>query len=193
MSWRMVALVCALAGMHCAVAAETPPAALTKTKSSLYPEAVRARVRANVAGRAWAGAVRDDLVKAARPWREMSDDALWALIFGPTIERSWMVWSNGHCPACGQDVPMYTWKIAAMERPWKVQCPHCSEIFPKNDFAAYYQSGLDAQGIFRPENADRSLLFNTEHPDAEDPLRLFGVDDGSGYVEGGKRWRFIGA
>ncbi len=193
MSWRMVALVCALAGMHCAVAAETPPAAFTKTKSSLYPEAVRARVRANVAGRAWAGAVRDDLVEAARPWREMSDDALWALMFGPTIERSWMVWSNGHCPACGRDVPMYTWKIAAMERPWKVQCPHCSGIFPKNDFAAYYQSGLDAQGIFRPENADRSLLFNTEHPDAEDPLHLFGVDDGSGYVEGEKRWRFIGA
>src|SRR5205085_4281702 len=35
-------------------------------------------------------------------------------------------------------------------------------------------------------------LFNVEHPDAKDPLHLFGVDDGEGYVgEAGHRWRFI--
>ena len=36
------------------------------------------------------------------------------------------------------------------------------------------------------------MLFNADHPDASDPLHRFGVDDGEGCVEDGKRWRFIG-
>lgn len=123
----------------------------------------------------------------------MSDDELWSLMFGATIKRSWMVWSNGHCPSCKRDVPMYTWKMDALAKPWKTQCPHCNELFPKNDFGAYYRSGLDAKGVFDPAKADRALLFNAEHPDPGDPLRGFGVDDGEGYVDGDKRWRFIGA
>jgi hypothetical protein len=54
-------------------------------------------------------------------------------------------------------------------------------------------SGLDRRGVFDPGKADRSLLFNTDHPDQADPLHKFGVDDGEGYAEGGLRWRFIGA
>lgn len=188
----VIILGCIFMALQCGAAAESP-AAHVKTQSALYPADVRGQARANASAHAWAAAVRDDLTTAAQPWRDMSDDALWALMFSPTIERSWMVWSNGQCPACGQDVPMYTWKMSALERPWKVQCPHCGEFFPKNDFGAFYESGLDAQRIFRPEKADRALLFNTEHPDAADPLRLFGVDDGDGYAEGEKRWRFIGA
>lgn len=88
---------------------------------------------------------------------------------------------------------MYTWQIDALAHPWQVRCPHCREFFPKNDFAAYHRSGLDEQGVFDPGRADGALLFNEEHPEESDPLRGFGVDDGEGYVEGGKRWRFIGA
>ena len=47
--------------------------------------------------------------------------------------------------------------------------------------------------MFDPQRANRSLLFHAEHPDPSDPLHRFGVDDGEGYVEGGKRWRFISA
>ena len=50
---------------------------------------------------------------------------------------------------------------------------------------------MNRESSSRP--ADRSLLFNVEHPHPTDPLRGFGVDDGEGYVEGEKRWRFIGA
>jgi len=77
--------------------------------------------------------------------------------------------------------------------PYKVQCPHCDETFPKNDFYKFYLSGLDEYGVFDPQKADRSLLFNVDHPDFDDPLNKFGVDDGEGYVEDDKRWRFIGA
>jgi len=142
---------------------------------------------------AWAAAIKDDIVERAEPWLAYSDDELWNLMFGPAISRSWMVWSDGYCPACKNDVRMYSWKMDALNTPWKVKCPHCGELFPKNDFHAYYRSGLDIHGVFDPALADRSLLYNTEHPDKDDPLHMFGVDDGEGYVEGEKRWRFIGA
>lgn len=174
---------------HAADAASTTP---PKTSSSLFPAELVANARANAAKFDWAKEVRDRIVKAAEPFKKYSDDDLWDMMFGATIERSWMVWSNGHCPACGKGVPMYNWKIDAVRRPWKLRCPHCKELFPKNDFYAFYKSGLDEHGVFDPKRADRKLLFNTEHPDADDPKHLFGVDDGTGYVDGKKRWRFIG-
>lgn len=167
--------------------------AAAKQRSILYPPELTEAARSNAATYPWAARARQGIVEAARPWMSMSDDQLWDLMFGSTITRSWMVWSNGVCPACGEDVPMYNWEIDAIERPWKVRCPHCGEVFPKNDFHAFYLSGLDEHGVFDPERADRSLLFNVEHPDPEDPLHGFGVDDGEGYVDGDRRWRFIGA
>ncbi len=124
---------------------------------------------------------------------ELSDDHLWGLMFGNTIRRSWQVWSDGYCPACLKPVPMYEWIADALNQPWKMQCPQCKELFPKNDFLKFYRSGLNAQGLFEPQRADRSLLFNAEHPEPSDPLHRFGVDDGEGYVADGKRWRFINA
>lgn len=164
-----------------------------KAASSFYPPDAVARARRNVREHAWAAAARDAIVAAAEPWRRMADGELWRLVFGNTIRRSWMVWSNGHCPSCREPVPMYAWIADALERPWKMRCPRCGELFPKNDFGRFYASGLDGRGIFDPARADRSLLFNAEHPDLADPLRGFGVDDGEGYVEGEKRWRFVGA
>ncbi|MGQ9650519.1 MAG: heparinase II/III domain-containing protein [Phycisphaerae bacterium] len=175
-----------------AASAETRPFSSAKQGSTLYPPGVVRQIRNNVAKDPWAAGVRDSLIQAAKPWMDKSDDELWSLMFGPGITRSWMVWSNGHCPACGQGVPMYNWRCDALNRPWKTQCPHCQEFFPKNDFLRFFKSGLDKKGVFDPARADRSLLFNTEHPDPADPKHKFGVDDGEGYVEGDKRWRFAG-
>ncbi|MBM3878725.1 MAG: hypothetical protein FJ387_03260 [Verrucomicrobia bacterium] len=163
-----------------------------KQASAFFPPEVVARAQANCRQHDWAATARERLVAAAAPWLERSDDDLWGLMFGPTIRRSWMVWSNGHCPACRKPVPMYEWRIDALAQPWKVQCPQCQELFPKNDFAALYRSGLDDHGVFDPTRADRQLLFNLEHPQPSDPQHQFGVDDGEGYVAGGQRWRFVG-
>ncbi len=131
------------------------------------------------------------MIERTRPWMVQTWDELWESVFGPGITRSWMVWSDGHCPSCGVSVPMYHWKIDPFGDPWKLRCPHCRELFPKNDFEAFYRSGIDSSGFFRPERADRSLLISL---DPEYPGRDgFGVDDGEGYVEGKDRWRFIGA
>ncbi|MDH7603220.1 MAG: heparinase II/III family protein [Armatimonadota bacterium] len=179
--------------LYVSVAEAASDAAQPKTSSALFPENLISRARENAAKYQWAADIQKRIVAAAQPWMKYSDDELWSMMFGSTIKRAWQVFSSGYCPACKKDVPMYTWVVRALERPWKVQCPHCKELFPKNDFFKYYKSGLDEHGVFDPKRADRSLLYNAEHPDPSDPLHKFGVDDGEGYVEGDKRWRFIGA
>jgi hypothetical protein len=164
-----------------------------KQHSAFYPPGLMEQAKANARKYPWAARIAERVIEAAQPWMKLSDDQLWELMFGCTITRSHHVWSSGFCPSCQRPVPMYDWEIEAFERPWKVRCPRCRELFPKNDFYKYYRSGLDEQGVFDPRRADRALLFNTEHPEAQDPLHGFGVDDGEGYVEGGNRWRFIGA
>jgi len=165
----------------------------SKTAGAFYPSSLVQIGRKNAEKYPWAAKMRDMAVESARPWMAMSDEQLWSLMFGNTITRSWMVWSNGFCPGCKEGVPMYNWEIDALGRPWKVRCPHCGEDFPTNDFEKFYRSGLDSSGVFDPGRADRSLLFNIERSDPNDPLHRFGVDDGEGYVEDKNRWRFIGA
>ena len=79
-----------------------------------------------------------------------------------------------------QDRKLFLFSCTLSNRYSTVQCPHCHELFPKNDFEKFYRSGLDAHGVFDTTRADRSLLYNTEHPDPKDPLHAFGVDDGEG-------------
>jgi hypothetical protein len=135
----------------------------------------------------------NEIIERVGPWMKYSYDQLWEMMFGNTIKRSWMVWSDGYCPSCKKGVPMYDWQMDPLNKPWIVTCPHCHEDFPKNDFGKFYKSGINENGIFDPSKADRSLLFNTEHPDPLDPLHGFGIDDGEGWSADGHRWRFIGA
>jgi hypothetical protein len=191
---QITVAIAILSCLACALSTDMQAADLpAKTAGVLFPKELVGKVKANTAKHVWAAALRDRIVQAAEPWKKLSDDELWAQMFSPGITRSWMVWSNGFCPACKSGVEMYTWQMDPIKMPWKVRCPHCKETFPKNDFRKFYLSGLDEKGIFDPKRADRSLLFNTDHPDPADPLHSFGVDDGEGYTEGDKRWRFIGA
>lgn len=168
--------------------------ASTEIKGSVFfpPELIVAS-KSNAVNNTWVAGMQKVIVNYPTPWMKYSDDQLWEMMFGNTIKRSWMVWSNGYCPACNKNVPMYNWEADPLAHPWKMRCPHCKEYFPKNDFYAFYKSGLDAHGIFDPKRADRSLLFNSDHPNPRDPLHMFGVDDGDGYIDGNNRWRFIGA
>jgi hypothetical protein len=164
-----------------------------KQHSAFYPLAVTANIRANLKRDPNGKAFLTNAIRDAAFWKNKTDDELRDLVFSPGITRSWMVWSDGYCPSCKKPVRMYDWKIEAQKHPWKLHCPSCGEVFPKNDFYAYYQSGLDEKGWFSQKSANRSLLFNIEHPDVKDPLHMFGVDDGEGFVADGHRWRFIGA
>ena len=171
-----------------------PVARSAGRQSRFFPPDLVERLRENVERDGWVRSAAESARRAAEPWLRMSYDELWSLMFGPTLPRSWMVWSDGHCPSCGGPVRMYDWRVDAVARPWKLECPRCSMLFPTNDFGAFHRSGLDGRGVFDPALADRSLLFNVDHPDPADPLRGFGVDDGTGYRDAdGRRWRFIPA
>ena len=61
-----------------------------KTASVFFPARLIARAKTNAAKFKWAGDIRDKVVAKANPWLKMSDDKLWHLMFGPTIQRSWM-------------------------------------------------------------------------------------------------------
>ena len=92
------------------------------------------------------------------------------------------------CPNCGSAIyasskgaRIFAWIYSVEGHPWKVQCPHCGELFPTNDFGAFYASAIDPQsGLFEPTRGNRSLLYHAKHPDPSDPKHLEGVDDGSG-------------
>ncbi len=167
--------------------------AWAKEAGVFFPASMVEKARANMTSDPWASEQRRLIVQGAEPWVKMSDEELWGLMFGPTIHRAWHVLSDGVCPSCKQNVVMYDWIVNALNHPWKMRCPRCRELFPKNDFGKFYRSGLDEHGIFDPARADRSLLFNTEHPDPNDPLYTFGIDDGTGFVRDGRKWQFIGA
>ncbi|MEZ5278521.1 MAG: heparinase II/III family protein [Opitutaceae bacterium] len=162
-----------------------------KKSSVFFPPELVERARRNCERFPWAADIRDAVIARAEPWLGYSWDELWESVFGPGITRSWMVWSHGFCPACSNPVTMYNWEIDPFRHPWKVCCPHCREFFPKNDFQQFYRSGMDRAGWFRPELADRNLLVPSEEGSSGPPG--FGIDDGEGYVDGGHRWRFIGA
>ena len=133
-----------------------------------------------------------EALEAAEPYLSRSDDELWSLMFGPALPRAWLVsYDGGPCLTCHRPITIYGWLTDPFGAPWKVICPHCGDRYPKNDFAAYHRSGLNEQAVFDPARADRSLLFNADHPDPADPLCAFGVDDGRGFQTGDRLYRFI--
>jgi len=187
-SWSVVLMLMVLE----ARAAEKPGEPIRKRSSVFYPAGLVDNAKKNAAKHAWAKRWQMEIVNRARPWVKLTDSELWDLMFGPTLPRSWDVCSIGSCPTCQNPVLEFSWHPDVVVYPWKMRCPICKDLYPKNDFLAYYRSGLDERNIFDPGKADRSLLYNLEHPDPTDPLNQFGVDDGNGYLANdGLTYRFI--
>lgn len=170
--------------------------ASAKTGSTIYtPERVQ-NARHNIERYDWAKKIRDSAVAAADKWVNQPDEWLWQLPTSQDIPRGIHVNRQMGCPKCGHAIDKfgnYPWKCDVIAKPWKTTCPNCAEVFPKNDFAKFYASGLDSNGVFHYTQADRSLLFNSDHRDPKDPLHNYGVDDSRGWTdEKGNIYRFIG-
>lgn len=177
------------------VAALAMPAS-AKTGSTIYtPERV-GNARRNIARYDWAKAQRDRTVADAGLFGNQSDDFLWNLPTSQEIPRGITTSLEYGCPNCGKAIEKfgnYPWKVDVIAKPWKIECPNCGEVFPKNDFGKFYESGKDANGVFHYDKADRALLFNVDHPDPKDPLHNYGVDDTMGYKDGkGRVYRIVG-
>jgi hypothetical protein len=157
-----------------------------KKKGAFYPGRLIKQAQSNAKKYLWAAKIQKETIKEAEPWLKMSDEELWSLMFGNTISRVRYV----SCPSCKKGI--WVRGLDPFEHPWKVRCRSCKELFPKNDFYKFYKSGFNKKGIFDPKLADRSLLFNVEHPDPKDPLYKFGVDDGEGFIYENNHYHFIG-
>ncbi|HJP32024.1 MAG TPA: heparinase II/III family protein [Candidatus Latescibacteria bacterium] len=153
------------------------------------------QARENVSRYPWARDLADQAMAASQPFVDRTDEELWSLVTGQQVPRGIHVNPDLGCPSCGRRVyeehGNYPW-ILDINRPFKIECPSCGQIWPKNDFDAWHESGLGPGGVFDRERADHALLVNEEHADATDPLRGHAVDDGLGWVdEEGQRWWFV--
>jgi hypothetical protein len=161
-------------------------------------------LRNNCLSHAWAKKLKDAAIEKAAPWAVMEDSALWALVPGQDLPRCIDVTFDRlttgpkslGCLKCGDEIRRfgnYPYTPDFKNKPWKLTCPSCHSVFPTNDFAKYYASAIDERGLFNPEKGDKRLLYNENHPDTDDPLHKYGVDDGYGYIdENGRAHRFIG-
>lgn len=166
--------------------------ASSKTRSTIYTEEKVAAARKNAAKYDWARTAMEGAVAEADKYVALGLEALWNLVTPQTLPRSYAVNQELGSPITGEELKKYgnyPWLADPIEQPWKLIDPSSGYVFPTNDFGAYYESGLDENGIFRPELADRSLLVNTLYPEKGPD---WGVDDGFGWVdEEGNRWTFI--
>ena len=160
----------------------------------LYTPEEVSNARRNIERYAWARAERDAAIETCASWMARSDGEIWDLIMGQSIPRGIHVNPDLGCPECGRDVYAfgnYPWKVS-LDRPYKLECPSCGEVWPKNDFEKFHTSGLGSGGVFERRLADESLLYNAEHASPNDPLRSYAVDDGMGWIdESGNRWWFV--
>ena len=164
-----------------------------KEHSRFVTAQMRANALANVEKYDWAKAEQEKEIGICKHLLEMSDDALWKMVTSQELPRGIHTNVAAGCPSCGKGITPYgnyPWQVGG---DWKLKCPNCAAIFPKNDFWAFYETALDEHGFFRRELGDQSLLFNAEHPDPKDPLHKVYVDDGYGMTdEQGNKHFFIG-
>ena len=152
----------------------------------------------------WAKELKNAAINNAKNFANKSDDEIWSLVPGQNTPRGIDVTLDRiakgpkvlGCLKCGLDVLKfgnYPYEPEFGNKPWKLTCPSCKSVFPTNDFGKFYASALDDSGQFNVSTGDKSLLFNTAHPDPSDPLHKYGVDDGYGYLDqNGRAHRFIG-
>lgn len=182
------ACVCGTVTLVAAAPAAVQGSALAAPELGLNPfnEAYRTRIRSLCQTYEWAQSQRQNILAHCDFWMGLPDAELRIAVPSQMVPRSLYLNQKAGCPNCGVEIfrhGYYPWLMNPKEHPWKLQCPVCKAWFPKNDFAAYYRSGLDERLMFRPERADASLLFNAEHPEPNDPLHRYAVDPGTGYQD----------
>jgi hypothetical protein len=166
---------------------------VSKIKSRFVTSGMRKNAIHNVSSFDWARDRQAEVIEAAALWLDRSDNELWKMVTAQELPRT--VYTNAgllyggvaaHCANCGGDAPKKHgrsfWAVDESKL-WKTTCLNCGEVYPKNDFGAFYETALDSHGMFRRKLGNRSLLFNADHPESDDPLRNVHVDDGYGMVD----------
>ncbi len=163
-----------------------------KTRTTYFTAEKIAAARRNIESYAWAA----DLAAAVQPMADkfvaLTDDQLWDSVSTQGVPRSYAVNQDLGSPITGRDIYQfgaYPWRADPISRPWKIVDPSSDYVFPTNDFAAYYASGLDDHANFHRADADPQFLVNELYPERGPD---WGVDDGFGWIDdNGAKWTFV--
>lgn len=111
--------------------------------TSEYLAGVRRRTQGHQSLRRQAEAV----IAKARRIAQHADEQLWGLLADTSIKRTYYVNQNQGCPVCGLKIKKFDnfhpWIMKPFVRPFKMECPSCTRVFPTNDFAAGQMTGGD--------------------------------------------------
>ncbi|WP_276347626.1 heparinase II/III family protein [Daejeonella sp. JGW-45] len=179
------------------------PAFAQRTHGGFYTQEKLSNLQNNCNKYDWGKTLKSSAISKAAFWISKSDQELWTMVQGQNLPRTIDVTfdrvTKGSkilgCLKCGLDLLKYgnyPYEPEFEKKPWKLTCPSCKSVFPTNDFGKFFKSAIDETGQFDASKGDKSLLFNTDHPDPKDPLHKFGVDDGFGYIDqNGRSHKFI--
>lgn len=151
---------------------ERTPKYPLKTKRMIHQAEDLATARSNIKRYPKAKKVADGIIKAADQWLSWKDEDLVKILADARVPRAFDLNAKG-CPKHGAEVfekgGTYPWIIDA-KHPFQVKCPVEGEMYPSNDYAAYYHSNFqDKKG------------WDTQY-----------VDDGWGWVApDGERYWFV--
>ncbi len=131
-----------------------------KDGRTYYDAELMARVRQKIEKHDWAKR-QIESAKAASAWLiKMSDQELWDFIPPPEQIRAINVHIAHDCPVCGDEITRkaghYPW-IIKRNKPFKLQCPVCKNIFPSNDFQPWNVGGLEGKPESGPGYIDKGL------------------------------------
>ncbi|WP_314590563.1 heparinase II/III family protein [Paenibacillus terrigena] len=189
----MVFMMVLVVGMTCRFdRMEGATSHIVKTGSTFYTAEKRKAIMDNIKNYEWAAYEQDVAIRVAAPYRKLTFEQIWNIVTPQSIPRSYDVNEEEGSLMGDLNTPQndrQNYEIDPINHPWKVKNKMDGHYFPANDFASYYKSGLNEQGIFEIDRADRGLLVNTTMKGQDE---TFGVDDGYGYVHSnGNKFTFI--
>ena len=129
-----------------------------KSARTLHTDAEIAQMRANIAQYPAAKALADQFMAEAKYWVAWSDSALRDLVTTAEVPRA-VELCNAGCPIHGRKIfegingSSFPW-IVDPKHPFQVKCPIGGEIYPDNDYGAYYRSGFKDQSTLTGKIVD---------------------------------------
>jgi len=117
-----------------------------KTARTLHSDAEIAQLRANLAHYPTAAALAKACIAEAGYWLLWSDQELHDLVTTAEVPRAVELCNTG-CPIHGRKIfegingSSFPW-IVDPKHPFQVKCPIGGEVYPSNDYGAYYRSGF---------------------------------------------------
>ena len=113
-----------------------------KTENMIYSDSLIFLAKENIQRYSAARAIKENMLQAADKWLTFSDEELTVLMANARVPRAFDISAKG-CPVHGDAVfkvgGSYPW-IVDLKHPFQVKCPIDGQVFPSNDYAAYYKS-----------------------------------------------------